>query len=94
MNNTQQTTLWLGSLRYYIGRRTAGVSDFTSLLIQEWPNLSKETQDFIKRDLEREFYKDDQDRELFPQIGSKIWRLGDDCDRSQWEKVRRLWNEN
>jgi hypothetical protein len=93
MNDYQVTTLWLGSLRYYIGRRTAGVSDFTSLLIQEWGNLPTETQDLIKRDLEREFDKDDQDRELFPQIGSKIWRLGDDCDRSQWEKVRKLWSD-
>ena len=94
MNNYQLTTLSLDALRYYIGRRTAGVADFTRLLIQEWENLPVETQNFIKRDLEREFDKDDQDRELFPQIGSKIWRLGDDCDRSQWERVRRLWNEN
>lgn len=92
MNNYQQTTLWLGSLHYYIGRRTAGVSDFTSLLIQEWSNLPTETQNFIKRDLEREFDKDDRDRENFAGNGPKMWRLGDDCDRFEWDKVRRLWS--
>jgi hypothetical protein len=91
MNDYQLTTLWLGSLRYYIGRRSAGISDFTSLLIQEWKNLPTDTQNFIKRDLEVAFMQDDHDRDQFPQIGSKMWRLGDDCDRFEWDKVRDLW---
>jgi hypothetical protein len=93
MNDYQQTTIWLGALRYYIGRRTAGVSDFTSLLIEKWPTLPVETQNFIKRDLETAFRQDDDNREQFPQVGSRMWRLGDDCDRVCWEQVRRLWND-
>jgi hypothetical protein len=93
MNDYQQTTLWLGALRYYVGRRTGAVSDFTSALIQEWHNLPTETQDFIKCDLEREFDKDDRTRENFSYNGARMWALGDDCDRVCWEQVRRLWTD-
>ena len=91
MNNHQLTTLWLGSLRYYIGRRTAGVSDFTNLLIQEWSNLPPETQNFIERDLEEVFNRDDSIRYAAKRYG--CLPLGDDCDRTDWDKVRRLWND-
>jgi hypothetical protein len=94
MNDYQQTTLWLGALRYYIGRRTAGVSDFTSLLIEKWPTLPIETQNFINRDLEEAFTRDDRARENFAWNGSKMWALGDDCDRVCWEQVRRLWTDD
>ena len=43
MNPDQQTTLWLGSFRYYLGRRTYAVSDFCELLIQEWTTLDERT---------------------------------------------------
>jgi hypothetical protein len=92
MNNCQQTTLWLGALRYYIGRR--GISDFTSLLIQEWDNLPGDTCNFITVTLEEAFSQDDRTRENFAWNGPKMWRLGDDCDRACWEQVRRLWNED
>lgn len=103
MNDYQQTTLWLGALRYYIGRRTAGVSDFTRLLIEKWPTLPVETQNFVKRDLEEAFTRDDRTRASFAAIaldptvqwdGPSRCALGDDCDRAEWEKVRRLWSED
>ena len=41
----------------------------------------------IERDLERAFLEDDDCRK--DNAGYK--RLGHDCDRQAWEKVRRLW---
>ena len=93
MNDYQFTTVWLGSLRYHMGRRTGAVSDFASTLIQEWHNLPVETQNFIKRDLEKAFTRDDRTRENFSYNGPRMWALGDDCDRFEWEKVLRLWSE-
>lgn len=87
MNPDQQTTLWLGSFRYYLGRCTYAVSDFCQLLIQEWGNINPHCQRLIQKELENAFVRDDMDRldkeEFLP--------LGDDCDRKNWERVRELW---
>jgi hypothetical protein len=87
MNRDDETTLWLGATRYYVGRMTYAVSDFCKLLVDQWPNLSEETRYLIQRDLEREFEKDDEARK----DGRKFLPLGQDCDRTWWELVRRLW---
>lgn len=92
MNNQQQITIWAGSFRYYLGRRTAFVSDFCDLLIQEWQNLPDNCKSIIQRDLDEAFDRDDRSRDLFAANGSKMWVLGDDCDRAQWERVREYIN--
>ena len=79
--------LWHGAFNYYCGRSTMAVDSFIDDLVKNWPNLSEKTQFLIKRDLERDFIQDDEDR----RIKSRHNRLGHDCDRKNWEKVRRLW---
>ena len=79
--------LWHGAFNYYCGRSTMAVDSFIDDLVKNWPNLSEKTQFLIKRDLERDFIQDDEDR----RIKSRHNRLGHDCDRKNWEKVRALW---
>jgi hypothetical protein len=87
MNNTQQTTLWLGAFRYYLGRRTYAVSEFCELLIQEWPTLDDETKNLIESELENDFVRDNIARKH--QLS--YLPLGMDCDRAQWEKIKELY---
>ena len=81
--------LWHGAFSYYCGRATIAVSAFISDLIKNWPRLSEKARYLIERDLEREFAQDDEDR----RTRSRHNRLGHDCDRKEWEKVRRLWTD-
>ena len=87
MKPKDECTLWLGAARYYMGRMTYAVSSFCELLIEQWPALNEDTRYLIQRDLEREFAKDDEMR----QQKSQFLPLGQDCDRAEWERVRRLW---
>ncbi len=86
MKNSQKECLWLGAFRYYLGRMTIAVSEFTELLIQEWPNLPEKTKYLIKSELEDAFKDDDLDRLQ----NNDYKRLGHDCDRREWQKVRNL----
>jgi len=86
MKPADELTLWLGATRYYMGRMTYAVSSFCELLIEQWPALNEDTRYLIQRDLEREFAKDDEMR----QQKSQFLPLGQDCDRAEWERVRRL----
>lgn len=89
MNDSEKLTLWVGAFRYYCGRQTAAVADFCDLLIREWDSLPDRIKFIIKRDLEEEFKTDDADRAS----GNDWKRLGHDCDRAAWEKVRALWSK-
>ena len=77
----------IAAFRYCLGRMTYIVGDCASWLIKIWPYLSKETQNIIKRDLEEAFTRDDEDREA----GRDFKALGHDCDRAEWSRVRKLW---
>ena len=77
----------IAAFRYCLGRMTYIVGDCASWLIKIWPYLSKETQNIIKRDLEEAFTRDDEDREA----GRDCKALGHDCDRAEWSRVRKLW---
>ena len=81
--------LWHGAFSYYCGRATIAVSAFISDLIKNWPRLSKKVRYLIERDLERAFLEDDDLRAN----GASYKRLGHDCDRQEWGKVRRLWTD-
>ena len=87
MSPEEELTLWLGSTRYYLGRMTYAVGSFCDLLIENWLNLHHSTRQIIKRDIETEFERDDEMR----QQKSEFLPLGQDCDRAEWERVRRLW---
>ena len=77
----------IAATRYCLGRMTYIVGDCADWLIKIWPVLSESTRNIIKRDIEEAFKLDDEDREA----GRKWKRLGHDCDRQQWERVRKLW---
>jgi hypothetical protein len=83
----EKTTLWVGSTRYYLGRMTYAVADFTEALYRHWHSLPEPAQSLIIRDVEEAFAKDDADREAHRDHKA----LGMECDRARWEKVRRLW---
>ena len=89
MNNYGRDDLMVvASVRYCLGRMTYIVSDCCDWLIEIWPTLTESTRNIVKRDIEDEFKRDDDARER----GDEIKPLGWDCDRGQWERVRRLWS--
>lgn len=77
----------IAATRYCLGRMTYIVSECCDWLIKIWPELSIEVQTVIRRDIEEAFARDDEAREFSMQY----FPLGMDCDRQQWERVRRLW---
>ena len=76
----------VAAFRYCRGRQTYIVSDCAGWLIEQWPNISETARKIIQRDLEEAFRRDDEARAN----GSDYKALGHDCDRQQWERVRRL----
>jgi hypothetical protein len=89
MTEKEKETIWIGAFRYYCGRMTIQVSFFCDTLIKEWDKLPKRAKSVIKRDLDESFVSDDEDRAR----GANYYRLGHDCDRQSWEKVRALWKK-
>jgi hypothetical protein len=77
----------MAAFRYCLGRQTYIVGACADWLIEIWPLLADNTRAVIKRDLEAEFLRDDQARER----EESYKPLGWDCDRKDWERVRRLW---
>jgi hypothetical protein len=77
----------VAAFRYCCGRQTYIVSVCANWLIEVWPMLSDHMRAVIKRDLEEEFVRDDQAR-----ASNESYKpLGWDCDRKEWERVRKLW---
>ena len=94
MTSAEETTLWLGSCRYYIGRMSIGVSMFAQLLRREWPNLSPDTRGYIERDVEEAFVQDDKARAAVTSPSRHgNYPLGYTCDRDEWTRVRNLWRK-
>ena len=82
--------LIIGATRYYTGRTTIPAGCFAQYeLARAWPLLLPGTKTVIRRDLEREFERDDEARAK----GEKYLPLGADCDRAAWEAVRRAWQQ-
>ena len=79
----------IAAFRYCCGRQTYIVGACVEWLIDIWPMLSENTQAVIKRDLESEFERDDEARAR----GESYRPLGADCDRADWERVRKLWGQ-
>ena len=77
----------VAAFRYCCGRKTYIVSDCADWLIEQWPNIAERARNIIQRDLDEAFKRDDEYRAE----GQDYKPLGHDCDRAQWEKVRRLW---
>ena len=90
MTEDQQLDLWLGATRYYLGRMTASVDSFCTLLIQEWSTLPVAVRGLIRRDVEEAFERDDYQR--FHMYRTGPYPLGQQCDRASWNRVRELWD--
>jgi hypothetical protein len=97
MESDQLTTLWLGSFRYYLGRRICAVADFCRLLIKEWRSLPSTCQHLILIELTETIKRDDQLRasneNYYPLKADGCYPpgyypLGMDIDRNEWLKVR------
>lgn len=80
----------IAAVRYCLGRMTYIVGDCVAWLIRIWDELPANTKATIRCDIEEAFTRDDEDR-----AGKRDYKaLGHDCDRQQWERVRRLWAGN
>lgn len=77
------------AVRYCLGRMTYIVGECRRWLEQVWPDLPAPARLLIERDVEEAFERDTRDRER----GSTIKTLGWDCDRAEWERVRKLWGK-
>ncbi|SDO28549.1 hypothetical protein SAMN04487957_10551 [Halomonas shengliensis] len=77
------------STRYCLGRRTIAAAYRAQRLAKLWPILPSATKRIIRRDLEREFERDDIARQGDQQLYHLP--LGMDCDRAAWEQVRQAW---
>jgi hypothetical protein len=79
----------IAATRYCLGRMTYVVGECASWLIKIWPLLSEQTKAIVQRDIEEAFARDDADRA----DGRECKALGWDCDRREWERVRKLWSD-
>lgn len=71
------------AVRYCLGRRTYIVGDCADWIIANWNDWPDNVKQLVQRDIEEEFERDARMPEL------KV--LGDGCERSYWERVRKLW---
>ena len=78
----------IAAVRYCLGRMSYIVSDCCDWLLEVWPTITKSAQLTIKCDIEEAISDHDADCEE----GRQHKRLGMDCDREQWERVRKLWS--
>ena len=78
----------IAAVRYCLGRSSYIVNDCCEWLIESWPQIPEKTRGTIRRDIEDEFKRDDEDRAE----GRQHKALGWDCDRQDWERVRKLWS--
>ena len=82
-----QELMVVSAFRYCLGSSTYVVNACADWLVSIWPLLSQKNREIIQRDLEEAFEQDDRDRAA----GDGYKRLGWDCDRTDWERVRKLW---
>lgn len=78
----------MAAFRYCCGRMTYIVGVCVDWLIANWDQLPDNAKQVIQRDLEDYFKRDDEERAN----PDSDWKpLGHDCDREQWQRVRRLY---
>lgn len=75
------------AFNHCLGRQTYMVSICVDWIIENWDNFNDSTKSCIRRDLEKAFIEDNEDRLNDRQFKA----LGHDCDRKEWERVRALW---
>jgi hypothetical protein len=80
------------AVQYCLGRMTYIVRDCVDWLTANWDAFDSHTKKLIERDIEEAFTKDDYWRKTNPEQPNGF--LGMDCDRAEWERARKLWEEN
>ena len=75
------------SFRYVLGRMTYAVSMWCDWAVDNWDQIPEFDRGIIQNELEAAFRRDDKDRAE----GNNYNRLGHDCDRADWARVRNLW---
>lgn len=75
------------AVRYCLGSMTYIVGSCADWLTRVWPTLPERAREIIRCDVEEAFAQDDKGRAE----GGQRKCFGWDCDREQWERVRRLW---
>lgn len=80
----------VAAVRYCLGRMTYIVGDCCEWLIQQWPNFKPNARLVIQKDIEEAFKHDDFARK---NDNKTFLPLGSDCDRHEWELVRKLWKD-
>lgn len=77
----------VAAFRYCCGRSTYISGVCAEWIVDKWNSFPERQKDLIRRELNEEFSRDDEDRAS----GATHKALGWDCDRLEWEKVRALW---
>jgi hypothetical protein len=88
---SEVTLIAIAAFRYYLGQQTIAVQGFCRWLQAAWRELDGGTKAIIERELEKEFSRDDEARGLPPKAEYRHLRLGHDCDRAAWSRVRALY---
>ena len=81
----------IGAFRYYLGRMTISVWAFGRWLEANWHKFDEGTRTIIARELEEAFRWDDEERKEEERSTPFGLRLGHDCDRATWSRVRALY---
>lgn len=87
------------AFRYALGRMTSAPATVADWLFRHWDDLSVQTRRQIESELDKAFKEDDAQRAMLPPKDADIplatyQRLGHDCDRATWERVRALYREH
>jgi hypothetical protein len=95
LTEKEQILIIVSSLRYYMGRSTIAVSSYVRFLEENWEHLTNDSKWLIEREVEREIERDDVERVASKMSGknSDFLPLGMDCDRDQWDRLRKLWHK-
>lgn len=80
----------VAAFRYCLGRMTYITGDCADWLVENWDDIPSHAQTQIVRELEAAFANDDRAR-ASSDSSRAIYPLGWDCDRAEWERVRKLW---
>lgn len=85
--------LIMSATAYYLGRTSAMVESHCDAVIAAWPDLSEQTQSFIRRIVDEAFCRHARLAEVRADSSWAGRPLGHDCDQQAWQKVRNLWSE-
>lgn len=90
MKTEDEFVVWIGALRYYMGRTTYATNHFCQVLLNEWDTLSDTTKLLIERDLEEQIQFDDKAKAT----NDTHKPLGSDSDKQVWMEVAKKWRNN